>query len=455
MEYVLYSQDPNHVFYGGKPKSLDEAYRKLNLAYGNKLPRANGRGKSEAKNTNRMFQKTSILSPVLEDRMTGWSDHTNESVDELAGNLNVLLCDKAEQGKLARQLGASPDWVESEIDTRRIVRLFEDVPAEGSPVLLRDLSLFIEGEMQNVYFDWISMYMICGDIWKDILLELAGDPILEPLMYDPHPGIGLHVLKLAAEYEDRRGQIDLDDPEFAPQLRKIWARIQEAIRRPSKHEYNEPHKGRKVWVGDECLAQQFSRNHLTVAWQLVASNTCQLFGFYENWESEDVHESAVLSKIHQHHSLNDVYRDREMDLLLVGLRAECLEEKTHIEKRCGRCRRRNFFLEHYGSVSSLRGTEIVDKHLGLKYHGKDAKKVDEDAPLKALARSMFGSKDVPFVDGDDEAGSDSDSDFDKGEVIAEKGYAKIRSTADGKYQVEMPIRAMFSKPGIWECLASY
>jgi len=455
MEYVLYPQDPNHVFYGGKPKSLDEAYRKLNLAYGNKLPLANGRGKSEAKNTNRMFQKTSILSPVLEDRMTGWSDHTNESVDELAGNLNALLCDKAKQGKLARQLGASPDWVESEIDTRRIVRLFEDVPAEGSPVLLRDLSLFIEGEMQNVYFDWISMYMICGNIWKDILLELAGDPILEPLMYDPHPGIGLHVLKLAAEYEDRRGKIDLDDPEFAPQLRKVWACIQEAIRKPSKHEYNEPHKGRKVWVGDECLAQQFSRNHLTVAWQLIASNTCQLFGFYENWESEDMHKSAVLSKIHHHHSLNDVYRDREMDLLLVGLRAKCLKEKTHIEKRCGRCRRRNFFLEHYGSVSSLRGTEIVDKHLGLKYHGKDAKKVEEDAPLKALARSMFGSSDIPFVDGDDEAGSDSDSNFDKGEVIAEEGYAKIRSTADGKYQVEMPIRAMFSKPGIWECLATY
>lgn len=144
-----------------------------------------------------------------------------------------------------------------------------------------------------------------------------------------------------------------------------------------------------------------------------------------------------------------------MDLLLVGLRAECLKEKTHIEKRCGRCRRRNFFLEHYGSVSSLRGTEIVDKHLGLKYHGKDAKKVEEDAPLKALARSMFGSSDIPFVDGDNEAGSDSHSDFDKGEVIAEKGYAKIRSTADGKFQVEMPIRAMFSKPGIWECLASY
>ena len=152
------------------------------------MPHIDSSGKYRFHKSSRMFQETSLLSSVLQSRMTGWSDHTNESVDELASNLNVLLCDKTKQGKLARQLGASPDWVESEIDTRRVVRLFEDGPADGSPVLLRDLSLFIEGEMQNVYFNWISMYRICGDIWKEILSELAGDPVWRSSCQSPHPG---------------------------------------------------------------------------------------------------------------------------------------------------------------------------------------------------------------------------------------------------------------------------
>jgi hypothetical protein len=42
-----------------------------------------------------------------------------------------------------------------------MVRLFEDAPADGPPALLRDFSLFLEGEMQTVFFDWIAMYRIC------------------------------------------------------------------------------------------------------------------------------------------------------------------------------------------------------------------------------------------------------------------------------------------------------
>jgi hypothetical protein len=160
MEYVLYSQDPNHIFYGGIPQSLYESYRRFNLAFGGRMRGENASGKYTFQKSSRMFQDKSILSPVLEGRVTGWSNHTTESVGTLANSLNAKLCDKASKDRLARQSAASPDWVEHEIDTRRVVRLFEDGPADGSPVLLRDLSLFIEGEMQNVYFDWISMYQI-------------------------------------------------------------------------------------------------------------------------------------------------------------------------------------------------------------------------------------------------------------------------------------------------------
>jgi hypothetical protein len=166
MEYLLYSQNHNHIFYGGIPKSLDEAYRKCHLAFGSKLRGENASGRFTFHKASRMSQHTSVLSPVLEGRMTAWSNHTNESVDKLANSPNAILCDKASQDRLARQLATSPDWVESEIKTRRVVRLFEDSPAVGPPVLLRDLSLFLEDEAE-------------------------------------------------------RGKIVLDDPEFAPQLRKV------------------------------------------------------------------------------------------------------------------------------------------------------------------------------------------------------------------------------------------
>ncbi|KAI4645148.1 hypothetical protein J4E93_005948 [Alternaria ventricosa] len=454
MEYLLYSQDPNHIFYGGIPKTLDESYRKINLAFGSRMPRVDSSGKYRFHKSSRLFQETSLLSPVLESRMTGWSDHTNDSVDKLATSLNTLLCDKASQGRLARQLGASRDWVEGEIDTRRVVRLFEDGPADGSPVLLRDLSLFIEGEMQNVYFDWISMYRICGDIWKELLSELAGDPVLEKLMPKPTPGLGLHILKIAAEDAAKQKKIDLNDPDLAPQLRKVWACIQRVIHKRSSHEFSPKYKMCTAWLGDECLAQQMARTYHTVAWQLVGYNVPQLYKFYDNWDSDDKRVSGVLAQIVPHRQMNEIYRERNRDLLLGGLRDECIEDKYHSNDYCGRCRRRNFFLDHYGSVASLRGTELVQKHLGRKYHGQDDKSLEEDDVRKTVLKKMFEENGITFIDSDGEEGDEGTSGTGEGEVIEEHENAKIRPTVDGKFQVEMSVRTLFHRPGVWQDLGS-
>jgi len=442
MEYLLYSQDPNHIFYGGIPKTLDESYRKINLAFGSRMRRVDSSGRYRFHKSSRLFQETSLLSPVLESRMTGWSDHTNDSVDKLATSLNTLLCDKASQGRLARQLGASRDWVEGEIDTRRVVRLFEDGPADGSPVLLRDLSLFIEGEMQNVYFDWISMYRICGDIWKELLSELSGDPVLEKL------------LKIAAEDAAKQKKIDLNDPDLAPQLRKVWACIQRIIHKRSSHEFSPKYKMCTAWLGDECLAQQMARTYHTVAWQLVGYNVPQLYKFYDNWGFDDKKVSGVLARIVPHRQMNEIYRERNRDLLLGGLRDECIEDKYHSNDYCGRCRRRNFFLDHYGAVASLRGTELVQKHLGRKYHGQDDKSLEEDDVRKTVLKKMFEENGITFIDGDGEEGDEGTSDTGEGEVIEEHENARIRPTVDGKFQVEMSVRTMFHRPGVWQDLGS-
>jgi hypothetical protein len=456
MEYVLYSQNPDHFFYGGVLKSLDEAYRKYHLAFGSKL------GQNACKSftfhkSSRMFQNLSMLSPLLEGRMTGWSDHTNESVDKLANSLNAVLRDKASKGRLARQLGTSPDWVKHEIDTRRMVRLFEDAPADGPPALLRDLSLFLEGEIQTVFFDWIAMYRICGDIWKDVISELLADPALEKLMRNPNPGIGYYVIKMAAADEAERGSIALDDPDLAPQLRKVWSCIQKTILKRSSHEFNPRQADKEAWLCDECLAHQFDHASHCTAWQSVESNADQLLDFYRNWSTELKHESGVIDQICGSCYTNELPRERDTDLLMGGLRAPCIMDEHHTED-CGRCRRRNFFLEQYGTASSLRGTELVERHLGRKYHGKDEEKTDENAGLKAVLKNIFASRGIPFFDSDNGEGwSDSDSDEDAVYIEHDHGNGVcrgIRQTSDGKYEVKISVRNIFSKPGVWTSLVS-
>ena len=94
----------------------------------------------------------------------------------------------------------------------------------------------------------------------------------------------------------------------------------------------------------------------------------------------------------------------------------------------------------------------MKKHLGRKYHGKNERKLDKDAGLKAWLRHMFASKDIPFFDSDDEEGSDYSSVTDDDDVVYEHGDRRVKRTAGGKFQVEIPIRSMFSRPYVWASL---
>ncbi|KAF2441426.1 hypothetical protein P171DRAFT_434127 [Karstenula rhodostoma CBS 690.94] len=408
MEYLLSQQDPNYIFYGGLPKSLHEADRKCYLAFGQKMKPANHEKKRFAfNNVTRTFRETSLLNPVLSPRMTGWNDHTTESVDKLANSLNTILCDEASRDRLARQLAASREWVESNISFRRTMRLFEDIPAQGPPVLLRDLSLFLEGELQEVLYDWVSLYRICGDIWKDILAELSSDPKLEQHM--ENPGLGYQVLRLAAEDEAKHGKILVDNPDFAPQLRKVWRCIQNAIQKQSPRTFPHPTEaGSKGWFGDDCLGELMARNHMSTVWQLMDSNCGMLLEFYENWE-DTLLEAGVINQVCGRYQYNELAHRRQISLLTGGLARPCTYHENYDDptsnNHCGRCNRRNFFLDRYGTVSSLQGTKLAEGQLGRKYHGKDEEVVDEEeAELKAHLREFFESQGIPFYDGDNGEG---------------------------------------------------
>ncbi|KAF1976076.1 hypothetical protein BU23DRAFT_631418 [Bimuria novae-zelandiae CBS 107.79] len=162
MENVLYGQDPNWLFYGGIPKTLDEAHRKCKLVFDMEHLKPGRKASYVSSKASPLMKDTSILSPSLGPWMTGWS--SKNEIDKLVTNLNNILCDKASYTQLARKLHATTEWVERDIAWRRRTRFFEEVSQQGPSVLLRDFSLFVEGEMQNVYFDWLNMYRICGQL---------------------------------------------------------------------------------------------------------------------------------------------------------------------------------------------------------------------------------------------------------------------------------------------------
>jgi hypothetical protein len=150
--------------------------------------------------------------------------------------------------------------------------------------------------------------------------------------------------------------------------------------------------------------------------------------------------------------------------MIGGLHEPCIMDEYHTED-CGRCPRRNFFLDRYGTASSLRGTELAERHLGRKYYGKDEgngedkKKIDGDARLKAVLRNVFASRNINFFDGDNREGwPEFNSDNDEDDVVSEhddeddtrqSGHHRIRRTVDEELQVEIPIRTMFSRPNLW------
>lgn len=185
-----------------------------------------------------------------------------------------------------------------------------------------------------------------------------------------------------------------------------------------------------------------------MAWQLVDDSVPQLYEFYKNWDFDDMHESGVLAQIPAHNHMNEIHRERNHDLLLGGQRYECIKHKYHSKDYCGCCCRRNFFLERYGSVASLRGTELAQKHIGRKYHGQDDKKLEEDDVRKAALKNLFEEKGFTSIDSDGEEGSEGTSDNEEGGVVEEHENPKIRSTVDGKFQVEMSIRSTFHRPGV-------
>lgn len=259
---------------------------------------------------------------------------------------------------------------------------------EGPPILLRDLTAFADGEILDVSFDWVLMYRTCGEMWNSILEELRGDPNCEDVLRnlrDPHPMLGQRILAFAAKNEASHGEILVDDTNFALPLRRAFQVISNIVHaKGSTEQYQATrYAHHKVWKGDHCLVREFERGTLTSTWEIADPQRNVLFNkHYKGWIRDDLDDSFVMRNSISKINYNYLCRERDMDLLLFGLQDPCnIDEPDHTNDDCGRCRRRDFFLNRYGSASDFRGSELVERMLKEKYHGKNdrlAKSTDEE-----------------------------------------------------------------------------
>lgn len=429
MEYLLDMQDPERIFYGGIPKTLDEAYRKSTLAFGGKMPHACNLSKFPWPKKSRRFKDTSVLSPILEKRMTSQKELTNESANTFANSLNATLCNSASRVQLARQLQASPEFIDELLATPRVTRLFEENAMEGPPVLLRDLSTFADGEILDVSFDWVLMHRTCGEMWEGILEELRGDPDFEHVLRNPHPMLGHRILEFAAKDEASHGEILVDDINFARPLRRVFQAISNIVHAKGFTEQN--FEEYKVWKGDHCLVREFERGTLTSTWQIADTEMDVLFNkYYKGWTRDELRGSFIKWTSETTRGGNYYCRERDMDLLLFGLQDPCDIDEPHHTNDCGRCRRRDFFLKRYGSASDFQGSELVERVLKEKYHGKNdglVKNTDEEKTRIARLLQQTGYMDH----------------------IASLAVT-FQNVFSEHYSGQVSIRKWFHKEGIWE-----
>ncbi|KAF2123213.1 hypothetical protein BDV96DRAFT_593651 [Lophiotrema nucula] len=290
MEFLLYSQDPDYLFFGGIPKTLDEAHRKVELALGHSK-RGGNIGKRRQGNYDlktkgqRLFRDQSELTEIFLDRISGHAK-TNESVDVAVKKLSHTLADKDKRVDLARQLNFNTEDLDNLLETTNFY--FEQ--KEGPTRLLRHMRTWLEGNNIDLFFDWHRMNRTCGDIWRDIRDSLNDDKYWDYRFWRENAVVMTsNILERAAIDEAHaKGKLKLDDENFALQLRTAYQVIQKHIRAPSTTDLGNG----KSWGGDACLARLL--HYTSESADTFLGNTGRnIHTLYAHWLKEDIATSSV------------------------------------------------------------------------------------------------------------------------------------------------------------------
>lgn len=171
MELMLYTQDPSYVFVGGPSKTLKEADSKITLATG---PSAANKARLVRVGNIRVDDKQMRHFP--DSSIFGNGVYLPDGV--CSAKLDSLVCRLLETmsgpqpwGRLARQV-IEPERTQKglpvpSIDNQKLV---------NSKIILHRFGLWLQADMADILFDWLTLQQNCSSSWKVILDELRKDP---------------------------------------------------------------------------------------------------------------------------------------------------------------------------------------------------------------------------------------------------------------------------------------
>ncbi|OTB11268.1 hypothetical protein K445DRAFT_26831 [Daldinia sp. EC12] len=288
MEYFLRHQDLDHLFIGGIPQSMDEAYRKFLLATGVKATNfARNRRSTKQKLDlagGRWATNPCLLDSILSKWMCGGELMSNDMIFEL---VRAIGEQKAIDEK-ARQVGMTQEMKE------KCPKVWSD-PSRTMYETLGALGFFIISEIGDLYFDWLSFAETCQRIWTQI-----HDTLELPKSERPHHITVMHILheaqtcQLVAE-ADKKKDVASSVRKHATGLAQSWAIIQKICRKGMKVTFGKDEKrfkDVKAWVGDKELFNVASKALDESAYPRLTRSFLQ--SIYENWPEEDVEKSAVI-----------------------------------------------------------------------------------------------------------------------------------------------------------------
>ncbi|KAF2877706.1 hypothetical protein BDV95DRAFT_480836 [Massariosphaeria phaeospora] len=371
MEFLISVQDPDRLFFGGTPTTLGESHRKARLLLGQSSVhttfnlRKGKRQRSGKQYKDRWIRDTSVLARIFNER-TSWAV-SDESVDTQVKLLNNKLQSPAELTRLAIKLGTTSKSLAFHLQKRRWRPYIEEhMDNENGPTaMLRDLSVWLDGDAVDLHFSWQALHEQCGKMWKHLIRSLLDDPDWDSRL-SLNPGLGVYIIDYAAKDEVKWGRTATEDPSFARPLRKAFDAIQATILELQADNTSElgvfavddGTSGCSVRGGDVCLTRLMEEVKGFADMQFTLDKSDLLAG-YANWPKDAMASSRVFKFIElaikaRYDEMMSIFRNQARYSLDELLGDECGmgddfdgHDACDACANCPRCRRRDFLGHRY------------------------------------------------------------------------------------------------------------
>ncbi|KAI2474818.1 hypothetical protein Ptr902_02335 [Pyrenophora tritici-repentis] len=185
MEFVIYAQDPEWLFVGGRPKTVEEAQKKFLIISGSKAANSArdiqiNKLKIDQKNLREfrdpMVFGTGVFLPRKKFSKAKISVVTTK-VEEIINCLIETINSPQPWGRLARHI--------MQIKHGNTTASHQATPR----TTLETYAQWLEADLIDLYFDWLGMGHRCGDIWRSIRTALERLDTWDPASFQDKPAM--------------------------------------------------------------------------------------------------------------------------------------------------------------------------------------------------------------------------------------------------------------------------